>query len=123
MTRTLHRCAKNLVLQSTATSAQYREAMNLQRGRIAADGKAYTYTDFEDWYGMHAIQLWERAVATEHSESFFITNDFVRCYGTQARHTCAACRQGVGIAKPAVCFAGRQGRLAECFDQGAGRGA
>ena len=37
--------------------------------RIAADGMAYTYTDFVTWYGTHAARLWEEATATEHSGS------------------------------------------------------
>ena len=34
--------------------------------RVAADGAAYTYSDFEQWYGAHAKQMWEGAAATEH---------------------------------------------------------
>ena len=38
--------------------------------RIAADGTAYTYTEFVNWYGTQAGQLWEgAAAATEHSHS------------------------------------------------------
>ena len=37
-----------------------------EQGRVAADGAAYTYADFEQWYGAHARQMWERAAATEH---------------------------------------------------------
>ena len=37
-----------------------------EQGRVAADGAAYTYADFEQWYGAHARQMWEGAAATEH---------------------------------------------------------
>ena len=36
--------------------------------RLAADGTAYTYAEFVRWSGAHAVQLWERAAATEHSD-------------------------------------------------------
>ena len=44
-------------------------AMSLPDRRFAADGAAYTYTDFVQWYGAHAGQMWEAAGATEHSRS------------------------------------------------------
>ena len=44
--------------------------MSLPERRIAADGTAYTYTDFVEWYGQHANKLWEGAAATEHSQNY-----------------------------------------------------
>jgi hypothetical protein len=46
-------------------------AMSLPDRRIAADGTAYTYNDFVDWYGQDANKLWEEAAATEHSQNYF----------------------------------------------------
>ena len=43
--------------------------MALSEKRLAADGIAYTYAEFVQWYGTHAGELWERAAATEHSDS------------------------------------------------------
>ena len=43
--------------------------MSLPDRRFAADGAAYTYADFVQWYGAHAGQMWEGAAATEHSHS------------------------------------------------------
>ena len=37
--------------------------------RVAADGTAYTYTDFVRWYGAHGTRMWEGAAATEHSHN------------------------------------------------------
>ena len=37
--------------------------------RFAADSVVYTYAGFEQWYGVHARQMWEGAAATEHSHS------------------------------------------------------
>ena len=51
-----------LLLQSTL----------LPERRIAANGIAYTYTDFVNWYGMDTDQFWERAAATEHNERSYI---------------------------------------------------
>ena len=45
-------------------------AMSLPDRRTAADGIAYTYTDFVKWYGPHANKLWEGAAATEHSQNY-----------------------------------------------------
>jgi hypothetical protein len=71
-------------------------AMSLQDRRLAADGTAYTYLEFVQWYGAHAGQMWVTseartrnhtpqssefedccsvAAATEHSESFSIAAD------------------------------------------------
>ena len=71
-------------------------AMSLQDRRFAADGTAYTYLEFVQWYGAHAGQMWVTseartrnhtpqssefedccsvAAATEHSESFSIAAD------------------------------------------------
>ena len=44
-------------------------AMSLPDRRVAADGTAYTYTDFVQWYGAHARRMWEGAAATEHSHN------------------------------------------------------
>ena len=41
--------------------------MSLPDWRLAADGAAYTYADFVQWYGVHSRQMWEGAAATEHS--------------------------------------------------------
>ena len=41
--------------------------MSLPDRRFAADGLAYTYADFVQWYDTHARQMWEGAAATEHS--------------------------------------------------------
>ena len=43
--------------------------------RIAADGTAYTYTDFGNWYGACAGERWGIAVATEHSNISSIATD------------------------------------------------
>ena len=43
--------------------------MSLPDRRVAADGTAYTYTDFVQWYGAHARRMWEGAAATEHSHN------------------------------------------------------
>ena len=43
--------------------------MSLPEKRLAADGAAYTYAEFEQWYREHAGQMWEGAAATEHSQS------------------------------------------------------
>ena len=43
--------------------------MSVSEERLAADGVAYTYADFERWYGTQATQMWEAAAATEHSQS------------------------------------------------------
>ena len=43
--------------------------MSLPEWHFAADGVAYTYADFEQWYGAHARQMWEEAAATEHRQS------------------------------------------------------
>ena len=37
--------------------------------RVAADGIAYLYTDFVQWYGEDARRMWEEAAATEHSHN------------------------------------------------------
>ena len=71
-------------------------AMSLQDRHLAADGTAYTYLEFVQWYGAHAGQMWVTseartrnhtpqssefedccsvAAATEHSESFSIAAD------------------------------------------------
>jgi len=69
--------------------------------RVAADSAAYTYADFEQWYGVHARQMWEGAAATEHRHSrtsqsiqqmqriaadglAYTYTDFVTWYGTHA---------------------------------------
>ena len=44
-------------------------AMSLPDRRVAADGTAYTYTDFVQWYGPHARRMWYYAAATEHSHN------------------------------------------------------
>ena len=44
-------------------------AMSLPDRRVAADGTAYTYTDFVQWYGAHARRMWYYAAATEHSHN------------------------------------------------------
>ena len=70
--------------------------MSSQDRRLAADGTAYTYLEFVQWYGAHAGQMWVTseartrnhtpqssefedccsvAAATEHSESFSIAAD------------------------------------------------
>jgi hypothetical protein len=72
--------------------------MSLQDRRLAADGTAYTYVEFVQWYGAHAGQMWvtseartrnhtpqssdfenwygpSAAAATEHSESSSIAAD------------------------------------------------
>ena len=56
-------------------------AMSLPERRFAADGAAYTY------YGTHARQLWERAAATEHSESSSIATDALPALQPQAAAT------------------------------------
>ena len=43
--------------------------MSLPDLRFAADGAAYTYAAFVQWYGVHARRMWEGAAATEHSHS------------------------------------------------------
>ena len=77
--------------------------MSLPDLRLAADGAAYTYADFVQWYGAHAGQMWEGAAATEHSHSrtpqssdvlparriaadgmAYTYTDFVNWYGTHA---------------------------------------
>ena len=52
--------------------------MSLQGRRLAADGAAYTYADFEQWYGARARHMWEGAAATEHSQSqtMYLIQDF-----------------------------------------------
>jgi hypothetical protein len=59
----------------------------LPQRRIAADGTAYVYTDFVNWYGTHAGQMWERAAATEHSESSSIATDALPAMEPQAAAT------------------------------------
>jgi hypothetical protein len=55
--------------------------------RIAADGTAYTYTDFVNWYGTCAGELWERAAATEHSKISSIATDALPALQPQAAAT------------------------------------
>ena len=54
--------------------------MSLPDRRIAADGTAYIYTDFVDWYGHHANKLWEEAAHTKLcmrlSASFVLASSF-----------------------------------------------
>ena len=68
--------------------------MSLQGRRLAADGAAYTYADFEQWYGARARHMWEGAAATEHSQSqwrlaadgaAYTYADFEQWYGAHAR--------------------------------------
>ena len=67
--------------------------MSVSEERLAADGVAYTYADFERWYGTQATQMWEAAAATEHSQSecrvaadgiSYSYADFEQYYGTTA---------------------------------------
>ncbi len=77
--------------------------MWLSDRRLAADGAAYTYAGFVEWYGAHAGQMWEGAAATDHSHSrtpqssdvlparriaadgtAYTYTDFVNYYGTHA---------------------------------------
>ena len=37
--------------------------MSLQDRRLAADGTAYTYLEFVQWYGAHAGQMWVTGMA------------------------------------------------------------
>ena len=72
-------------------------AMSLPEWRLAADAAAYTYADFEQWYGAHARQMWEeapKAAATEHSQTqwrgavdgtAYTYADFEQWYGAHAR--------------------------------------
>ena len=53
--------------QATAMSVSLTRA--LSEYRLAPDATAYTWEDFENWYGTHARQMWEEAAATEHSQS------------------------------------------------------
>ena len=58
--------------------------------RVAADGAAYTYSDFEQWYGAYAKQMWEGASATEHRRvaadgAAYTYADFDQWYGAHAR--------------------------------------
>jgi hypothetical protein len=68
--------------------------MSLPEWHFAADGAAYTYADFEQWYGAHARQMWEEAAATEHrqsqrrraaDETAHTHADFEQWYGAHAR--------------------------------------
>ena len=58
--------------------------------RVAADGAAYTYSDFEQWYGAHAKQMWEGTAATEHRRvaadgAAYTYADFEQWYSAHAR--------------------------------------
>ena len=55
--------------------------------RIAADGTAYTYTDFVNWYGTCTGELRERADATEHSEISSIATDALPALQPQSAAT------------------------------------
>ena len=68
-------------------------AMPLPEGRLAADGAAYTYADFEQWDGAPARQTREGAAATEHSQNqwrlavdgaAYTYADFEQWYGEHA---------------------------------------
>ena len=68
--------------------------MSLPEWHFAADGTAYTYADFEQWYGAYARQMWEEAAATEHrqsqrrraaDETAHTHADFEQWYGAHAR--------------------------------------
>ena len=58
--------------------------------RVAVDGAAYSYSDFEQWYGAHAKQMWEGAAAAEHKRvaangAAYTYADLVQWYGTLSR--------------------------------------
>ena len=66
------------------------EQFEVHDRRVAADGAAYTYSDFEQWYGAHAKQMWEGAAATEHRRvaadgAAYTYADFEQWYGAHAR--------------------------------------
>ena len=44
------------------------DTVAMSEKRLAADGTADTYAEVVRWSGAHAVQLWERAAATEHSD-------------------------------------------------------
>ena len=56
-----------------STSLRHVTAMSSPVRRLAADGVAYTYAEFERWYGAHAPRMCEGATATAH-EPLPLTN-------------------------------------------------
>ena len=66
------------------------EQFEVHDRRVAADGAAYTYSDFEQWYGAHAKQMWEGTAATEHRRvaadgAAYTYADFEQWYSAHAR--------------------------------------
>ena len=66
------------------------EQFDVHIRRVAVDGAAYSYSDFEQWYGAHAKQMWEGAAATEHRRvaangAAYTYAEFVQWYGALSR--------------------------------------
>ena len=66
------------------------EQFDVHIRRVAVDGAAYSYSDFEQWYGAHAKQMWEVAAATEHRRvaangAAYTYAEFVQWYGALSR--------------------------------------